>query len=59
MFSNNSAIVIEFYPFNPIANNANWRIKNLMGWIAVRLDTRTYDALTAPSSSEGMKTEGK
>ncbi|CAF4098028.1 unnamed protein product [Rotaria sp. Silwood2] len=59
MFSNNSAIVIEFYPFQPIANNPNWRIKTLIGWITIRLDTRTYDALTAPSSSEGMRTEGK
>ncbi|CAF3623238.1 unnamed protein product [Rotaria sp. Silwood1] len=58
MFSNNSAIVIEFYPFQPISNNPNWRIKTLIGWITIRLDTRTYDALTAPSSAEGMRTEG-
>jgi len=59
MFSNNSAIVIEFYPFQTIANNPNWRIKDLLGWTAIRLDTRTFDALTASSSSEGMRTEGK
>ena len=58
MFVNNSAIVIEFYPFNNISNNPNWRIKDLLGWIAVRLDTRTYDALTASGSMEGLKTEG-
>ncbi|CAF1270425.1 unnamed protein product [Rotaria sordida] len=58
MFSNNSALVIEFYPFQTIANNPNWRIKTLHGWITIRLDTRTYDALTAPSSAEGMRTEG-
>ncbi len=59
MFSNNSAVVIEFYPFQPIANNSHWRIKDLLGWVAIRLDTRTYDALTAASSGEGMRTEGK
>ena len=59
MFSNNSAIVIEFYQFQPIGNNPNWRIKGLLGWIAIRLDTRTYDALTATTSGEGMRTEGK
>jgi hypothetical protein len=59
MFSNNSAVVIEFYPFQTIANNPDWRIKGLLGWVAVRLDTRTYDALTAASSGEGMRTEGK
>jgi hypothetical protein len=58
MFSNNSAIVIEFYPFQAIANNPNWRIKSLLGWVGIRLDTRTYDALTAASSIEGMRTEG-
>ena len=59
MFSHNCAVVIEFYPFHIIANNPNWRIKDLIGWIAIRLDTRTYDALTASTSAEGMRTEGK
>ncbi len=59
MFSNNSAIVIEFYPFTPIANNPYWRIKGLLGWVAIRLDARTYDALTASGSGEGMRTEGR
>ena len=59
MFSNNSAIVIEFYPFTAIANNPNWRIKGLLGWVAIRLDARTYDALTASGSGEGMRTEGR
>ena len=58
MFSNNSAVVIEFYVFQSIANNPNWRINARVGWTAIRLDTRTYDALTAPSSSDGMKTDG-
>ena len=58
MFSNNSAVVIEFYPFQTIANNPHWRINGLLGWVAIRLDTRTYDALTATSSAEGMRTEG-
>jgi len=58
MFSNNSAIIIEFYPFQMIANNPNWRIKGLLGWLAIRLDTRTYDALTSSSAGEGMRTEG-
>lgn len=58
MFSNNSALVVEFYPFQAIANNAYWRIKGIIGWVAVRLDTRTYDALTASGSAEGMRTEG-
>ena len=59
MFSSTSAIVIEFYPFQAVGNNPNWRIKSLVGWIAIRLDTRSYDALTASSSMEGMKTDGK
>ncbi|CAF1959019.1 unnamed protein product [Rotaria magnacalcarata] len=58
MFSNNSALIIEFYPFQAISNNPNWRIKSLVGWVAIRLDTRAYDALTAPGSSEGVRTEG-
>lgn len=58
MFSNNSALVIEFYPFESINNNTNWKIRSLAGWVAVRLDTRTYDALTATGSAEGMRTEG-
>jgi hypothetical protein len=59
MFSNNAALVIEFYPFRPIGNNSNWHIKDLIGWIIIRLDTRTYDALTAPGSVDGMRTDGK
>ena len=59
MFSNSSALVIEFYPFQAIANNPSWRIKGIVGWIAIRLDTRTYDALTASGSAEGMRTEGR
>lgn len=58
MFSNNSAIVIEFYPFQPINNNPSWKIKGLIGWVAIRLDTRTYDALTATTSAEGVRTDG-
>ena len=58
MFSNTSAVVIEFYAFQAIANNPNWRIRTLLGWVAIRLDTRTYDALTSPGSNEGMRTEG-
>ena len=58
MFSNLTAIVIEFYAFEAIANNPNWRIRSLVGWVAIRLDTRTYDALTSPTSTEGMRTEG-
>ncbi|CAF4704862.1 unnamed protein product, partial [Rotaria magnacalcarata] len=50
----NSALIIEFYPFQAISNNPNWRIKSLVGWVAIRLDTRAYDALTAPGSSEGV-----
>lgn len=59
MFSNNSAVVIEFYIFQAIANNSNWRINARVGWTAIRLDTRTYDALTAPTSSDGVKTDGE
>jgi len=58
IFSNNFAIIIEFYPFQTISNNPNWRIKGLLGWLAIRLDTRTYDALTSASAGEGMRTEG-
>lgn len=58
MFSNTAAIVIEFYAFEAIANNPSWRIRSLIGWVAIRLDTRTYDALTSPGSNEGMRTEG-
>ena len=59
MFSNNSAMVIEYYAFQTIGNNPNWKIKDLLGWSAIRLDTRTYDALTASGSMEGMRTEGR
>lgn len=59
MFSNNSALVIEFYPFKQIAHGMEWRIKGLVGWIAIRLDTRAYDALTATGSLEGMRTDGE
>ncbi|CAF1368872.1 unnamed protein product [Adineta steineri] len=58
MFSNSAALVIEFYGFRPINNNPNWFIKGLLGWVTVRLDTRTYDALTAPNSADGMRTDG-
>jgi hypothetical protein len=59
MFTNRTAaIVIEFYPFHNIANNTNWRITGLLGWIAVSLDSRSRDALTASIAAEGMRTEG-
>ncbi|CAF1586928.1 unnamed protein product, partial [Didymodactylos carnosus] len=58
MFLNNSAFVLEFYPFRAVDNSTTWRIKDLVGWVAIRLDQRTYDALTAPGSVEGMRTEG-
>jgi hypothetical protein len=58
MFSNTAGLVIEFYAFHSISNNPNWRIKNLLGWLAIRLDTRAYDALTANGSDEGMRTDG-
>lgn len=59
MFAHNSAMVIEFYGFRTISNNPNWNIKGLLGWVAVRLDARTYDALTATNSAEGMRTDGE
>jgi hypothetical protein len=59
MFTNhNAAVVIEFYPFYNISNSTNWRITGLLGWIAILLDSRSYDALTSASASEGMRTEG-
>lgn len=58
MFSNSSAVVIEFYPFKNVAHGTEWRIKGLVGWISIRLDTRAYDALTATGSLEGMRTDG-
>ncbi len=59
MFTNRSAaIVIEFYPFNNISNNTNWHITGLLGWMAILLDSRSYNALTSSNASEGMRTEG-
>ena len=52
------ALVIEFYPFHPISNNENWRITGLLGWIAVQLDSRAHDALTATTAVEGLQTQG-
>jgi hypothetical protein len=53
-----SAIVIEFYPFHNIANDTNWRITGLLGWMAILLDSRSHDALTSLTAAEGMRTEG-
>ena len=56
--SRTSAIVIEFYPFHNIANDTNWRITGLLGYMAILLDSRSHDALTSTIASEGMRTEG-
>ena len=52
------ALVIEFYPYHPIANNDNWRITGLLGWVAVLLDQRSYDALTSSAAGNGLRTDG-
>ena len=53
-----SALVIEFYPYHPIANDTNWRISGLLGWIVILLDSRSFDALTSAAATEGLRTEG-
>ncbi|CAF3501562.1 unnamed protein product [Rotaria socialis] len=56
--SNGSAMVIEFYPYQNIANSKNWRLSGLLGWTAIILDERLMNALTSTLGSEGMRTEG-
>lgn len=53
-----AALVIEFYPYHPIANHSNWRIAGLLGWVAVLLDQRSYDALTSTAAGNGLRTDG-
>jgi hypothetical protein len=59
MFTNRTAaIVIEFYPFQNISNNTNWRITGLLGYTAIHLNSRSHDALVSTSAADGMRTEG-
>ena len=60
MFTVRSAsLVIEFYLFQPIANNTNWRVSAFLGWASIRLDARTQDALKSTMAKQGMRTEGE
>lgn len=52
------AIVIEFYPYQNISNNRNWRITGLLGWTSILLDSRLLTALTSTMGTDGMRTEG-
>ncbi|CAF4488991.1 unnamed protein product, partial [Rotaria magnacalcarata] len=53
--SNASAIILEFYLYQNIANSKNWRISGLLGWTAIILDERLMNALTSTFGSEGMR----